>query len=256
MMLLIDAGNTRLKWALADPAIDADDERAWLAEGTVEQSAFDELASRWGDLPPFDRVIVANVAGPEADRRIGLALDRWQAGRAQAVTVERFRPVAVQAGLRNAYQDPAQLGPDRWAAALGAWRRMGSTCLVVSAGTATTIEGVIAGSAQQGARYVGGLILPGLAMMRQALDAGTARLRQVPGRHVDWPCQTSDAIESGCIEAQLGAIERARRRLGPGVPVVLTGGAAMPLAGAIEAPCHLAPRLVLEGLHVAACSSR
>jgi type III pantothenate kinase len=237
MILCIDAGNTRIKWGAA-PAAQAPF-GSWAATGVLASSETARLGDALDALPArhFALAVVSNVAGAAVRERIAQALDgrvgriEWAAGRAR------------QCGVTCGYDDPAQLGSDRWAALIGA-RSLGErACLVVSAGTATTVDALDAGG-----RFLGGLILPGLHMMRQALRRDTAQLADTEGRHLRFPRSTPDAITSGALEAHAGAIERMRAALEPGAPCLLTGGGADALEALIAAPLERVDNLVLEGL--------
>ncbi|MBP0600360.1 type III pantothenate kinase [Herbaspirillum sp. LeCh32-8] len=253
MLLLIDAGNTRIKWVAADRA------RAgaghWLHEGTLERGEVERLAADWGKLGTITAVCVSNVAGPVLRDQIEAAL--VQAFGA-AVAIEWFVSAPQRAGLRNAYRNAQQLGSDRFAAAIGA-RRMfpREELLVATCGTATTIDVISADGV-----FEGGMILPGLGTMMTSLALSTAQLPQVgevapPG--AAFANNTVDAIVSGCVAAQAGAIEHAlaeRRRQRPGQPLrcVLAGGAAMVLAPYLatgDAALEKVDNLVLVGLHAA-----
>jgi type III pantothenate kinase len=111
------------------------------------------------------------------------------------------------------------------------------------AGTATTVD-TLAGDG----RFLGGLILPGLDLMRRALARDTAALPLAAGKYSAYPRCTDDAIISGCIEAQAGAIERACARLDPGALCLLSGGAASTIGEHLKVPHRLIANLVLEGL--------
>lgn len=236
MYLLIDAGNSRLKYGCHDGT-------RWLVQQAQPHGA--PLSLPTGFVP--QRVLVANVAGEAAAGHLRDALAGYEMDWLQSS--ERC------AGLQNGYARPAQLGVDRWAAAIGAWQRIGDSCLVVGAGTATTID-VIRRQQDGSGRFVGGLILPGLAMMRAALSQGTADLPLVEesGRAASTiPDNTADAISGGCLQATLGAIERMAARV-PGAPIVLHGGAAAALGDHMPAGTMAEPALVLEGLLCAARS--
>jgi type III pantothenate kinase len=122
--------------------------------------------------------------------------------------------------------------------------------LIVTAGTATTIDALDASG-----RFLGGMILPGLGTMAQSLALSTAQLPQVEtkwsGKH--FADNTPDAIISGCVQAQVGAIMRARAQL-PDAHCLLSGGAAQYLFPCLPPPIELVEQLVLRGLHVAALS--
>jgi type III pantothenate kinase len=111
------------------------------------------------------------------------------------------------------------------------------------AGTATTIDALDASGL-----FRGGLILPGLTLMRAALARNTAGLPHATGRYRSQPTNTDDAIVSGAVDATLGAIERLHATLGEDALCLLSGGAAAELAPHMGVPCRLIDNLVLEGL--------
>lgn len=229
MILAVDCGNSRLKWGLHDQS-------GWLKTGTVPLSALAKLKGTWKRIPPADRIIVANVAGRSARRRLEDAFFR----RGTVVWVAAKRRAC---GVTNGYGRPEQLGADRWAALIGAWSMFGAACLVVGAGTATTAD-VLRGDGT----FAGGVILPGLELMKRSLARDTAGLPLARGRYSDLPRKTADAIESGCLLAQVGAIERAFAAMEPGATCILAGGAAGRIAPHLSIPVRLVDNLVLEGL--------
>lgn len=244
-MLLIDAGNTRIKWVVLgdQPA------PAWIARGdvaTADASRLGDVTTRWRELD-LRHALYCSVAGDVVNQVIESSI------RSSGVaTVRRFISQPVVGPLRNAYAQPTQLGADRLAAALGAWMRVRDDVVVVNAGTATTIDiSRKTGDAAATGVFCGGVILPGLSLMRQSLSQRTAGLPLAKGVWHSCPNNTDDAIETGCLDAQCGAIERMRRRLAPGAPCILAGGAADALAPQIDAPLICAPDLVLEGLAAA-----
>ena len=254
--LLIDAGNTRIKWGiLNDQGVIAS--RGFLL--TSEAAVMSEGLQAF--LPMIDRALYVSVASDLVNRHIESMLeehlrDAWH----------RFVPAAEVAGVANDYADPSQLGADRLVAAIGAWARIGKACLVVNCGTATTVDIVVPNHLQKkepnatfrhdtaAARFSGGIILPGLSLMKSSLYRNTARLPEASGKFADIPDNTLDAIETGCLLAQVGAIEAMARQFNTAVPVVLSGGAASLIAGLLRSRGFTvieAPELVLEGLSVA-----
>jgi type III pantothenate kinase len=147
--------------------------------------------------------------------------------------------------VRNAYERPEQLGADRWAALIGARSLHPGSTLVVMAGTATTVD-LLDG---QGL-FRGGLILPGLDLMRRSLARNTAQLDLLPGEFRDTPTNTADAIFSGCLSAQAGAVERMFQHIAaePDALCLLSGGAALHLLPLLRIPVRPVENLVLEGL--------
>jgi len=232
MDLLLDAGNTRLKWGLRDAS-------GWRGQGAVAIGELDGLADVLAAAGPIRRVLGANVAGAGVAARL-----------AELLAVRGLEPVWVMPsasafGVHNRYLDPARLGADRWAALVGARALHGAAALVVTSGTATTAD-VLDGDGV----FQGGVILPGLDLMRSSLARDTAQLPFADGRFEPLPRRTADAIVSGCLHAQLGAIERMFRRVEAkaGAVCLLNGGAAASLAPLLEIPLRRVDNLVLEGL--------
>lgn len=236
-----DLGNSRLKWGVG---CDVKAAINWCAHGALDYDRVDRLPGLLQAAGARGEVLVASVAGGVREQAVGAAL----AGGGFAV--RRFVAGAAWAGVHNDYADPSQLGVDRWAALLGAWRLVGAPTLVVSAGTATTVD--LLDLVDGRGHFRGGAILPGIALMRSALADGTAGLPLARGALTDLPRNTDDAIATGILEAQLGAIERLRRRLPPGAGCLLTGGNASALLPHLDAPAAIRETLVLDGLLVAA----
>src|SRR6185503_9755799 len=150
---------------------------------------------------------------------------------------------ANQCGVTNTYGDPSQLGADRWAALIGARHVHAGPSVVVSSGTATTVD-LLSGAGV----FRGGLILPGVELMKESLASRTAGLPLARGEFTDEPRNTADAIESGCLLAQAGAIERLHARLEPGAVCLISGGAALRIAARLNVPARVVDDLVLQGL--------
>ena len=229
-LLCLDRGNTRLKWGLHANG-------AWLAQGVLADVA--ELPAALAALPRPQRAFACNVAGAAAQAAIEAALARLQ------LPLAWCRSEAAACGVKNGYAEPAQLGADRWAALVGARALCPAACLVVNAGTATTIDVLDAVG-----RFRGGLILPGIALMRAALAGNTAQLPGAGGVFRPLPDNTADAIASGCVQATLGAMERMFAPLAaePAALCLLSGGAAAELTPGLNLPWRMVDNLVLEGL--------
>lgn len=240
MILVVDVGNSRMKWALYDP-------RGWLVQGALPNADIGTLALRdWQNLPRPVRAVGVNVAGEAARVRVEGQLTRWR------LPMEWMHASAQAAGVVNGYARPEQLGADRWASLVAARRRAlmveGDTpgCIVVNAGTAVTIDALDADGVFQG-----GLILPGLRLMVQALADNTAALKVPAGTFAHFPTSTSDAIYSGAVQAVCGAVELLRLKVGhESRPVwcFLSGGTAPQVAPYLSAPIEVVDNLVLEGV--------
>lgn len=240
--ILIDAGNTRIKWGVLSNAVIGETDHVMHTD--LDDAGFAALASR---LPrQVDSAFVSNVAGPVlATRLTGLL-----AGGCEL----RFAKTAAKAcGVTNAYPEPRQMGVDRWVALIGAWLEFGDAVLVVDVGTAVTIDAL-----DESGRHLGGQILPGLDLMSRSLGTSTSDIHVVK-RHAAvftsdvgiFAVSTADGVRQGAGNAIAGAIERARSVLaaaGHAPVLVLTGGDAPRLSAALKPPVAHRPDLVLAGL--------
>jgi type III pantothenate kinase len=256
-VLLIDQGNTRLKWVLAHNG-EIDEESGGHGDLYV-------LGEAIRSMPEFrpGSVTISSVAGlDKAQQLADFCRTHWR------ITVRFLESKAEQGGVRNAYDEPASLGVDRWLAIVGAVHRFGTPVVIWDLGTATTLDAVD----EQGL-HLGGLIFPGPETMLEALRqntklpvprkmeavraAGTFDLpagdRPVrpgvsPGRN------TAECIGQGVLASQLGALNQFLRNAAlqmerqPGL--VVTGGAAGPVLSLIEFDCIHDPWLVFRGMLV------
>jgi type III pantothenate kinase len=233
LILAVDAGNTRVKWALHDGA-------AFVRDGRCTLAQVQRLEHDWAALPPPQAVVVASVAGEALRAALTRAAQRW--GHSPRFVTAKAR----QCGVTNRYLEPSQLGADRWAALVAARALGDSAHLVVCAGTAVTIDALLADGT-----FAGGLILPGFDLMHEALGANTARLTAERGEFEAFPRQTRNAISSGAIHAICGAIERMMALLpaaSVSADVIVTGGGAELVARHLGRPVQIRERLILEGL--------
>ena len=234
MILAIDAGNTRIKWGLHE-------ESAWRARGISPTADAAHIGMQWNAAPKGSVAVASNVAGDEVAGHLG------RAAAALGLELRIIASVAEQLGVKNGYRVPAQLGTDRWAALIAAHRSMPGHKLVVNVGTALTIDALTGDG-----RFLGGLIVPGPALMRRSLDRGTAGLRLTEGAFEPFPASTPDAITSGAIQASVGAIERVRADMAANgaapIGLMLSGGGAMELAAYLPMPATFNENLVLDGL--------
>ena len=232
MILVIDAGNSRIKWGLWE-------DRGFVARGAVLTGHPSDLADALHALPRATKAIGSNVAGVEVEAQVEQVLGPW------GVRLQWIRSQASQCGVVSSYIDPAQLGTDRWAALIGAHAKFAEACVVVNAGTAVTIDALTADG-----RFLGGLILPGIELMGSELSSGTARLPREPGNFEVFPTTTANAIYSGALQAICGAVERMELALTSSgqVRIVMSGGVAEVIAARLGRPVATAADLVLDGL--------
>jgi type III pantothenate kinase len=233
-ILAIDAGNTRIKWGMHD-------EGSWEVQGWVESTRPLRLGRAWAELKPPQAVIAANVAGARVGASIAAAARPFRR------RVALVKSAAHQCGVRNSYERPAQLGPDRWAALIGARGLHRGACVVVSAGTTVTVDALTADGV-----FLGGTIVAGSELMRVSLARNTARLKQQRGRFAYFPACTADAIESGVANALAGAVERMQRFMREAgeeaALIMVSGGGARSLAPHLNGTVEVVDNLVLEGL--------
>ncbi|MDP2431885.1 MAG: type III pantothenate kinase [Pseudomonadota bacterium] len=244
MFLLLDAGNTRIKWGVREKG-------DWLARGICPTGEASRLGEKWAAYP-LNRALLSCVAGGATRASLETLLSS---------RVEQLRWVVAAArahGVHSDYQPAESLGADRYAALVAARRRNLGACLVVSVGTALTVDALT----PEG-HFLGGCIAPGPDLMRAALLQGTAGVRagaspasltplEATGQADCFPRSTGAALATGLALAQMGVVadmrERLRRHSGAAVTILLTGGARAILAAGLEPPLLEIDDLVLEGL--------
>jgi type III pantothenate kinase len=235
MKLLLDLGNTRLKWALLDGGKLGPAQALAYADADFAP-AFRAVLAR---LPPGTNACLASVAGADITEVIARLLQQ-RFGR-----VQRIGPPRSSAALTLAYAEPQTLGVDRWLALLAVGRR---DALLVSCGSALTLDLLDADG-----HHHGGLIAPAPERMREALLARAPHLAG-GGRVVEFADCTRDAVESGAVLAAVALIERqhasAVERLGRALPVLLSGGGAAVLRPWLRVAVEWREGLVLEGMAV------
>lgn len=241
--LLVDIGNSRVKWATAR------DGQRWT--GTPFASAADGLAERleqhWSGLETPGAVLASNVAGPAAAAVLAGWIERhW------GVPLRFAASQAEGHGVANGYRNPEQLGVDRWLGLIALRRETASPALLADCGTALTLDLLDAAG-----QHRGGLIAPGLAPMRRALLAETQGVRlDGAGTAAGLGQDTAGGVAGGTLWAAAGLIEKAwretARELGAEPTLVLSGGDAATLGHALGIPYRLVPDMVLGGLFILA----
>jgi len=240
-MLLVDIGNSRVKWARLERGVLGSQRAAPHAGWTAS-----DWRARLFDEGPVDAVLVATVADRESAAALSAATRMATGQEPRFVTTGR-----EAAGVRSGYANPALLGVDRWLAVIGAYRRVRGACVVADVGTAATID-VVAADGQ----HCGGFIVPGPALMVASLvagtsDLGTRRENSGPDSGACFADNTRDAMQRGCRLAVAALIDRSVLEAGGGQstpPLLLTGGAATEVLPLVRSPCEHVPDLVLRGL--------
>lgn len=244
MILLVDIGNTALKWATCDGgAVQYGGRASW----RLQDGGF-VTPQEWQAMPAPHRVLVASVAGADTDH----ALAQW-CQNLWDLQPEFVVPRRQAGGVENAYVDPRRLGVDRWAALLAAHHALPGPACIVDCGSAITID-VLAADGQ----HLGGLIVPGLALMAKALEDNTEiRLDGEGEPDVRLLARdTAGAVSGGALYAAVAFIDRVvsdtTEALGVEPARVITGGDAPRLLPLLSGHYHHLPDLVLQGLAVIA----
>ena len=235
MILLLDVGNTRVKWA-------------WLEYLEIAPSgavAHDTTHRRWQGEIEADghrpsRIVVSNVAGPA----FAAALTLWSRDH-YAVEPEFVLARDRLLGVTNGYLRPDALGVDRWLALIAAWRSAPRATLVVNSGTALTVDTLDAAG-----RHRGGLILPGVQMLGESRAPWAQGAELLPGRALDGlPPDPVPLTLAALADRALGEFAAA---IGTAPRFILTGGDAQLLEPFLPQSAEIVPELVLTGLAIVA----
>ncbi|MEO6696478.1 MAG: type III pantothenate kinase, partial [Gammaproteobacteria bacterium] len=200
--LLLDAGNSRIKWGFLRQGIIEDTGSAAYSEYSLN-----DLVAAWGTSHKPARLVVSNVRGEEfAASLTACTLNAWK------LSPDFITSAKNGFGVTNAYHDAEKLGADRWAALIAAHHLYSGGVCIVDCGTAITIDTLTAEG-----NHLGGLIMPGLTMMRRALGNQTSALPTVPEQLISelTPItgDTREAITQGVHYAAVAAVERVRADL-------------------------------------------
>jgi type III pantothenate kinase len=242
--LLIDAGNTRVKWGVLE---NGQIRRTGnIARDRIRERGLQVLTTK---IPrQVDEVFASNVAGASFATRLSGVVGAHCGCDIRFAHTER-----AACGVTNSYAQPRRMGVDRWMAMIGAWAEVESACLVVDAGTAVTLDAI-----DDKGQHLGGQIIAGVTTMAGALASSTSDIPSIkPGTGratfgLDmFASSTVAAVREGAQNAVAGAVDRAIRVLQSNAyrpAVILTGGDASRILNALcEPPLHR-PHLVLQGL--------
>ncbi len=236
MNLLLDLGNSRLKWALYDNTTLIENGKS-LPHNELTTA---NLTHLWRDLQPT-KIGISCVGKTSLLRCIEVVINHlW----GNTVVCFHAQTQLAAFDVYNGYQHPEKLGVDRWLALLAARQKTHTHICIVDCGTAITVDIVNA----QG-QHEGGLICAGLQLMQNALACHTADLPFLTQTEkVGLATNTTTAIYSGTLFAACGLIERVMEKQPPNTTLFLTGGDAPLLASQLNCPCTIEAELVLQGL--------
>lgn len=236
MKLLIDIGNTRLKWANYESGKIGNSGAIFHGQECINT----ELLNAWEGISVPDAMIIACVSSQTIKQQlISAAKARWPGIFIQEVYTEK-----EARGVSNAYSDHMKLGVDRWLAMLAAYHQYAAAVCIVDCGTAITLDVVNA----QG-QHLGGMIMPGINLMKQALYQGTADLNICSATHgLGLANNTEAAIFNGNLNSVKGFIEYGLAEFKGPVQLILTGGDADYLLETLKLEGVVENELVLKGL--------
>lgn len=238
MNLLIDIGNTRLKWVL-------------LIKGEVSHSVAlhhqptnftQQLISDWQSLPTPKIVCLSCVSSEHIKTKvINLVQQLWK-----TIKIIIAKSSAEAFGVKNSYLHPQKLGIDRWLGLIASYHHYQQAVWIADCGTAITLD-FIDDQGQHG----GGLIAPGLQLMKRSLLTDTAALDFFENDYsLSLANQTDNAIFSGTLGAATGLIEQFVTRKSCKALLILTGGDAKIIAENLSVPVIMEADLVLKGLAI------
>ena len=254
MLLTIDAGNTRTKWAIFDHNGEI------TRHGACVNDELSGIVLR-PESPDYERVIISNVAGKAHALKLESILSNhhlpitWVSASREACNV------------RNGYIVAETLGTDRWAALIAAWHMQQAACVIVNAGTAVTVDALsISAKNNQQGEFLGGMILPGVNLMLTSLGQNTAQLPK-PDAVQDlnkntsldiFAKSTAQAINAGVLNAISGAIAQMTKALETKcgqIPYIILSGGDAPviqscLINAVKNQSVIIDHLVLKGLYL------
>jgi type III pantothenate kinase len=236
MKLLIDSGNTRLKWAF------------YRDNGLINCHAFiNEAVSRytlieaWREQAPTCLAIASVSLTPLIALLTSVAIELWP-----TIEIVHVKSEAHAFGVYNAYTQPEKLGVDRWLALVAVRNHYQKPACIVDCGTAITVDLIDAEG-----RHQGGLISPGLALMKQALSK---KITALPLQHLNYQAgianSTESGIHGGTLAAAVGLIEHVYNQQPKGMLLILTGGDAVIIAEQLDIMPIIDIDLVLRGLVV------
>lgn len=238
MILLIDIGNSQLKWLSYDGKQLSSLSRYPYKQDLSLDQCFHDVKS----TP--EQIYFISVASAAINEVLAqYCMLRW------GIEAKRLVTGRECCGVTNGYKQPESLGVDRWVAMVGAYRQYQSSVAVFDFGTASTLDVLDSHGVHRG-----GAIIPGLDMMRQCLVAGTTQITgsEQIAHTTSFGLTTADCIEYGTKEASAAFIERmeaqARQLVGEPLTVVISGGAGRELVDIISSEAVYEEKLVFLGM--------
>lgn len=238
MNLLLDLGNSRLKWVCVE-------NEQFSPEQSLSNSQLTcpTLISLWQDLKP-QKIAISCVGNAQFLQIIHSVIEQLWGDISPYFAVSQ----AQADGVTNSYLQPEKLGVDRFLALIAARQKTQLPVCVVDCGTAITLDVL-----NEKGEHQGGLICAGLSLMKKSLAANTADLPLVESvANAGLASDTQAAIFNGTLFAACGLVEKVMRRLPENTQLFLTGGDALQMSSQLSRPFILENNLVLKGLNILA----
>ncbi len=238
-VLLLDIGNTNLKWAWHRDGILGGVNSITHKERDIKELAADE----WSGITKPSQVYISNVAGAILEDDLSDWVKQYWGFEPRVI-----RSSVQACGVINSYPEPELLGVDRWLSMIALHAQSPRPACVVDCGTAVTIDVI-----GLGGRHLGGLILPGFRLMWQALAEYTSiSFKGIAKSGGLLATDTESAIASGGVSAAAALVEKVVSEMagtiGTTLELVLTGGDAQLLKQALNTPSRIETDLVMQGL--------
>jgi len=240
MILLVDIGNSQIKWTTIKSKVLADSQHFSRPKTGIKAA----LNKAWKSLEDIEAVFVSNVAGDKIAAQLTEWIDKqW-----------KLTPVFVQSekrrfGVTNAYEQPETLGVDRWLAIVAGRQHARQVTCIIDCGTAITVDIVT-----EKGQHQGGLIVPGLSLMKKMLTDNTDALSNVTQENEFnlLATNTHSAIQAGTLYMVTATLENLindlQQNFTDEVRFLITGGDAEELIPLMPQPLIHEPDLVLKGL--------
>lgn len=246
MILLIDLGNTRLKWATLEAG-------QLIPGGSLlykDIPTEDILWQNWAFPVAPEAVFISSVSSKGVVKAFKQTfLEHW--------SIEPIRILSTEqaCGVLNAYDVPVKLGTDRWLGILAAHALYEGPSVVIDLGTASTVDLV-----SESGQHLGGLIVPGLTLMKSSLMKNTAQIspEEAELSSESWNSllagNTLEAVEGGAMFATVAFIDRVVAELEAEMQTpltrIITGGDCLSIEPLLEENYHIEPNWILKGMQV------
>ena len=244
MILLVDIGNTAVKWGLCEAGEIVTADRFVHRDHDLAE----QLNRFWQKLQSPAKVYVANVAGEDT----GHALSAW-VRRQWSLTPEYISTTGAACGVTNAYPVAGDLGVDRWMALIAAHHHSRGAVAIVDCGTAITLDWLTANGCHRG-----GLILPGIELLKKGILEDTAEVRPSTEMQAAIPfaSSTGAGVQGGAVYLVVAAIDRIIKDMAASqnqdFEIIITGGDAGKILTLLAHSTLHDPELVLKGLAILA----